>query len=157
MDVQIFVLSTMSPELTHTYFRTSHIDIDIDTPTIQRVRWPRADGALSVSLWVASQHPIVDNLAAMLLPYMDACVCLYHDHSAMSCIRVRKAMDTLQKFSDEIWLQSTVTPPIRMRHESRIRKFYTKHGFERPQRNGKLKDTIEEILRVDLNIFKYLS
>ena len=123
MDVQIFVLSTMSPELTHAYFQSTHLDINIETPSIQRIRWPRSDGALSVSLWVANQHPVVENLAGMLLPYMDACICLYHDHSAMSCVRVRKAMDILQKYSDEIWLQSTVTPPIRMRHESRIKNF----------------------------------
>lgn len=155
MEVQIFLLSTMSGAMTAAYLKASGITFDgTAETTVQRARWKRPSGCASVSLWIACQHPVVDALAAELVPYMDASICLWHDHDALSCVRVRNAMNTLERFTREIWLQSTDRPRVTIQHKSRIRKFYTAHGFERPHRMGCLSETIEDILKVDLNIFK---
>ena len=159
MEVHVFILSTMSREMTAAYFKRYNVPFDPSNVTVQRYRWRRrtAKEALSVSLWLACQHPVVDALASSIVPYMDTSVCLYHDHNAMSCVRVRNAMATLQRHTDSIWLMSTTMPRLRIQHASRIKKCYNRDGFERPLLTGPLHENIEEMIRVDLNVCKYLD
>ena len=89
---------------------------------------------------------------------MDACICLYHDNDPLSCLRVRNAVKLMEKFSDNIWLMVTNKPVLRIRHESKIRKFFDRNGFLRPLlMENNIQESIEKILDVDLNVNKYLS
>ena len=159
MDIQIFVLSTMSPESTAANLNLVNISFDKTKGTIQRFRLDRKkSSAISVSLWIGCQHPLTNILLESTLPYMDACICLYHDNDPLSCLRVRNAVKLMEKFSDNIWLMVTNKPVLRIRHESKIRKFFDRNGFLRPLlMENNIQESIEKILDVDLNVNKYLS
>ena len=159
MDIQIFILSTMSPESTAANLNLVDISFDKTKGTIQRFRLNRKkSSAISVSLWIGCQHPLTNILLESTLPYMDACICLYHDNDPLSCLRVRNAVKIMEKFSDNIWLMVTNKPVLRIRHESKIRKFFDRNGFLRPLlMENNIQESIEKILDVDLNVNKYLS
>ena len=146
----------MSPEMTSAVMQAVHIDFNIESG-IQRFRWKRPTSAgIAVSVWIACQGPLVNELLKSTVPYMDACLCLYHDHDALSCLKVRKAISLLESLNDAIWLMSTGIPKQRIRHESRIKKFYNKDGFERPLLTGTLTENIEQLLKIDLKVLKKL-
>lgn len=144
----------MSPEMMATVMRTAHIDVGTEVG-IRRFRWKRPTSAgIVVSVWIACQGPLVNELLKSTVPYMDACLCVYHDHDALSCLKVRKAISLLESLNDAIWLMSTDVPKQRIRHKSRIKKFYNKDGFERPLLTGTLSENIEQLLKVDLKVLK---
>lgn len=155
MEIHICILSTMTPLATAAYLKTSDLEFQSDYPSVQRFRITRPS-SLVVSLWVVCQHPLTNEMLNCTIPYMDACICLYHDHSPVSCLRVRKAMSLLQPLSDAIWLMSTTIPRSRLTHESKIKKFYDKNGFERKLLTGTLEENIEELIDVDLKILKHI-
>jgi hypothetical protein len=159
MEIQIFILSTMSPESTAANLNIIDIDFDKTKGTIQRFRLDRKKtSAISVSLWIGCQHPLTNILLESTIPYMDACICLYHDNDPLSCLRVRTAIQLLEVYCDNIWLMVTNKPILRIRHESKIRKFFDRNGFLRPLLVGEnIQENIEKILNVDLNVSKYLS
>ena len=149
----------MSPESTAANLSIVDIPFDKTKGTIQRFRLNRKkSSAISVSLWVGCQHPLTNILLESTLPYMDACICLYHDNDPLSCLRVRNAVKLMEKFSDNIWLMVTNKPVLRIRHETKIRKFFDRNGFLRPLlMENNIQESIEKILDVDLNVNKYLS
>lgn len=149
----------MSPESTAANLNLVDISFDKTKGTIQRFRLNRKkSSAISVSLWIGCQHPLTNILLESTLPYMDACICLYHDNDPLSCLRVRNAVKIMEKFSDNIWLMVTNKPVLRIRHESKIRKFFDRNGFLRPLlMENNIQESIEKILDVDLNVNKYLS
>ena len=110
-----------------------------------------------VSLWIGCQHPLINTLLESTLPYMDASICLYHDNDPLSCLRVRNAVHLMEKYCDNIWLMVTNKPRLRIQHKSKIRKFFDRNGFLRPLLNENIKENIEKILEVDLNVNKFLS
>ena len=91
----------MSPESTAANLSIVDIPFDKTKGTIQRFRLNRKkSSAISVSLWVGCQHPLTNILLESTLPYMDACICLYHDNDPLSCLRVRNAVKLMEKFSE---------------------------------------------------------
>lgn len=157
MDVHIFILSTMSPRMTNAFFRTVNIDFKI-LPNIQRFQWQRNNNTgKRVSIWAACQHPLLNDMFQNIFPYMDAAICLYHDHDAMSCLKVRKAVELLSPLQEHIWLMPTNIPKLDRRHESRIKKMYNRDGFVRPLLDGAFHENIESLLEIDLNTAKYLN
>ena len=155
MEVHICIFSTMTPLATAACLKTADIEFEAELPSYQRFRWTRPS-SLAVSIWVVCQCPLSNELLNCTIPYMDACICLYHDHSPVSCLRVRKAMSLLEPLTDAIWLMSTTVPRSRLTHKSQIKKFYDKNGFERTLLRGTLKDNIEKLIDVDLKILKHI-
>jgi hypothetical protein len=155
MEVHICIFSTMTPVATAACLKLSDLYFDAQLPSFQRFRWTRPS-SLAVSVWVVCQHPLTNELLNSTIPYMDACICLYHDHSPVSCLRVRKAMSLLEPLTDAIWLMSTTVPRSRLTHQSKIRKFYDKNGFERSLLTGTLRENIEKLIEVDLKLLKHI-
>ena len=155
MEVHLFFFSTMTPRATAAYLKTADLEFDAQWPSVQRFRWNRPS-SLSISIWVACQHPLANELLDCIIPYMDASICLYHDHSPVSCLRVRKAMSLLEPLTDAIWLMSTTVPRSRVAHKSRIKKFYDKNGFERTLLRGGLTENLEKLIDVDLKVLKHI-
>ena len=83
MEVHIMLLSTMNPEMTRDFLALYDLEFDATPGTICKLHW-HIEMPVSISLWVACQHPVVEHLSASFLPHMDACVCLYHD--TMGCL-----------------------------------------------------------------------
>lgn len=158
MEVHIFILSTMNGEMTHQFLRENNLDFEL-SESIQRFRWSRssANTGKTASLWCTTHEPLTSEMLPNIVPYMDACICLYHDHDALSCLQVRKAMDKLSAQNDHIWLMPTTIPNVDTKHKSRIKKFYNKSGFERPQIIGTLSHAIEEILNIDILNLNHLN
>jgi len=127
--------------------------------SIQKFIFPR-DGVTKMTIWIACQDAIVHELLPAILPYMDAAVCWYHDHSALSCLKVRNAVSTLEQYTDMIWLMNTVIPKLRMKHYSKIKKMYNKHGFQRELLTDTLSLNFEHILhhlQYSLQIQKHVN
>ena len=141
----------MTPEDTRLNLSLYNIDFDCSA-SVQKFRWIRREknGPITISLWVACQHPIVEHLADSFVPHMDACVCWYHDHDGLSCMKVLHGMTLLQKTHSNVWLMMTVVPKKSQKHESRIRKYYCENGFPIKRLDSTLEENIEEILRVHL-------
>ena len=156
MEVHIMILSTMSVSDTASNLRPYNIAFDEQEGTIQKFKWVRENGPVSVSLWVACMHPLTQHLAASFVPHMDACVCWYHDHDGLSCVRVQAGMELLQSLHENVRLMATTFPEKYPKHASRVRKYYSTHGFEIERLMSNLPMNIEEILRVHLNIQKHL-
>lgn len=156
MEVHVFILSTMSPETTSIYLNAQHLEYEY-TDSIQRFQWKRQNNAgISVTVWVACQSPLINELIENTLTHMDACICLYHDHDALSCLKMRKAMQRLEMYNENIFPMMTTTPQLLNKHKSRVQKFYNKDGFERERFTGTLTNTIERLLRTNLDVFKSL-
>lgn len=156
MEIHIFIWSTMSPEMTRDNLYLHGIEFDpTNAGTIQRFKWPRK-GPMSVSLWITCHHPISFELSNSIIPYMDACVCWYHDHDAMSCIRVDAAMKLIEQFSSTISLMTTTTPQVDFSHKSKVRKYYDDMGFERRRMTQSLPDCIEVFVANHLQFHKHL-
>jgi len=155
MEVHICIFSTMTPTATTACLKGAQLDFDASLPSFQRFRWTRPS-SLAVSVWVVCQHPLTNELLNSTIPYMDACICLYHDHSPVSCLRVRKAMSLLAPLTDALWLMSTTVPSSRLAHKSKIKKFYDTNGFERTVLRGTLRENIEQLINVDLKILKHI-
>ena len=129
MEFHIFILSTMSLEMTQANLKIYGIPC---------------------------QHPVSQHLSQSLLPFMDANVVWYHDNAALSCVKVREAVSSLEEIVDNIWLMATVVPVVRVVHESRIELCYDMNGFVRPYTCGTLKNSIEKILKSELMVQKSL-
>jgi hypothetical protein len=156
MEFHICILSTMTPELTAANLRSFDIDFQLVPGSIQKIRWPRAFD-ISITLWVCHQHPVSDELIGSLLPYMDVATVWYHDHSSMSCLKVRSAVALLERSISNIWLMATRMPLVRLVHQSRVEKCYDNNGFLRPCcKDYTLEKGIEEILRSELKVQKSL-
>lgn len=123
--------------------------------SIQRFEMQKQQSSLTITLWVASMSPLMNILMRNSVPYVDGCICLYHDHDALSCMRVESAMEMLKPLHDWIALMPTTIPRVNRHHESRIHTYYNKDGFERPQLTGNL---IENIQKMALNtkVLKYI-
>lgn len=156
MEVHVFLLSTMTPSDTAANLHEHGLTFDSVSGTVQKLRWVRQDRPVSVCLWVACVHPLLEHLAPSFVPHMDACVCWYHDHDGLSCIKVHGAMTLLQSLHDNVRLMATTLPEKRTQHDSRIRRQYDAHGFEIQRLVSSLDTNIEEILRVHLNIQRNL-
>lgn len=154
MEVHLCLWSTMSPKMTRANLILYGIEFDeTEEGNIQRFRWGRR-GPVCVSLWVTCQHPIVSGLASSLLPYMDACVCWYHDHDAISCIRVDAGMQILEKYNSNVWLMATAIPKVNPPHQSKIRKYFDDMGFERTRLTSSLDKNIEMFVKRHLQYKK---
>ena len=137
----------MSPKQIRANLVLNGIDFDeTENVCIQKFLWPRS-GPVGVTVWVVCHHPLVSGLASSLLPYMDMCICWYHDHDAMSCVRVEAAMEVLQMYNSNIWLMTTVIPRASHLHKSKIRKYYDEMGFERERLTSDLNDSIEFLIK----------
>ena len=146
----------MTPELTAANLKPFDIELQLVPGSIQKIRWPRAL-EISITLWVCHQHPVSDELLGSLLPFMDVSTVWYHDHSSLSCLKVRSAVGLLERFVSNIWLMSTRMHILRVIHRSRIQKCYDKNGFLRPCcKDYTIDATIEEILRSELSVQKRL-
>ena len=157
MEVHVFILSCQSPKMATAFFRNSSVDIDV-RDDIQRFEWHRPNRHdRKVSVWTACHSPLTTDLLPLIVPYMDAVVCLYHDHDALSCLKMRSAMSSLSPYHGVIYPMMTAIPRLHRRHASRIKKFYNKDGFEREMLTGTLAEMIEKILKLDLNITKTLD
>ena len=156
MEFHICVLSTMSLQSTASNFKNYDIEYQLVSDTIQKIRWPRAND-ISITLWVCHQSPVSNELLTFLLPYMDVATVWYHDHSSLSCLKVKSAVRLLEKHLSNIWLVPTRVPRLQTIHKSRIEKCYDKNGFLRPLCRGYTLDVaIEEILRSELKVQKRL-
>lgn len=156
MEFHICILSTMSAEMTQANFRLFDIECEFSPGSIQKIRWPRAMD-ISITLWVAHCNPVSAFLLENLLPFMDVCVCWYHDHSAISCLKVRNAVSTLNGNGNNVWLMASQVPRLRDTHKSRVKKMYDDNGFLRPRcKDYTLDKQIEEILRSELKVQKRL-
>jgi hypothetical protein len=156
MEVHILLLSTMTLQDTASNLSGIGLEFDTVSGTIQKLRWTRKSGAVSVSLWVACVHPLVEHMASSFVPHMDACVCWYHDHDGISCLKVDHALTFLQSMHDNVRLMATALPEKHTKHESRIKRHYNRHGFEIQRLTSSLEINIEEILRIHLDIQKKL-
>jgi hypothetical protein len=136
-SLHVFILSTMSADLTKLAL---DIELDPQPGTIQSFAWDK-----HTTLWIACQHPVVCCLAESILPYMDHCVCWYHDQCALSCLRVHACMTFLEKYNHNISLMTT-TRPCGVAHESRIRKYFNHHGFVRKCYNQEFQDNVRSLL-----------
>jgi|TARA_B110000977_G_scaffold200605_1_gene291756 hypothetical protein len=141
MDTHLFILSTMSPALTNAAL--PNFDFDTKAGTIQKFKLDN-----QTTIWIACQHPVINCLAESIVPYMDACVCWYHDHCTLSCLRVQNCMTFLQKYHQNISLMTTIKPALLYRHHSKIKKYYNNHGF---QRKHYLKDFIINVQNIILD------
>lgn len=155
MEFHIFVLSTMSVEMTQANLNKYNKTFILDDSIIQKFNWER-DGEISVCLWVISQHPASMELSKNLMQFMDACCVWYHDKSALSCVKVREGVNFIEKHNDNIWLMSTTIPSIRISHKSRIERCFDSNGFERPYLYTTLDTSIEKILETELKVQKNL-
>lgn len=154
MEVHVCLWSTMSPKMTRANLLLYGVDFnEVENGCVQRFRWARS-GPISVSLWVTCQHPLVSSLASSLLPYMDTCVCWYHDSDALSCVRVEAAMELLQKYGSDTCLMATVVPRLAHAHKSKIRKYYDDMGFERRRLTCDLNENIEMLVKRHLKYKK---
>lgn len=152
MDFNIFVLSTMTSEMTSANFRKYDLDYScIFSGGIQKIHWPRKL-TINVKLWCAEQHPVSAELMPSLLPFMDACIIWYHDHSPLSCLKVSNAVSEVTRYTDNIWLLGTTTPVIHQKHASRIQKSYNRYGFLRPCLTKPLDKSLEIILKNELTL-----
>lgn len=150
MDFNIFVLSTMSLE--DTKKRCLYYDLKFeDSICIQKLTWPRRL-SISVKLWIGVVHPVVNELLKDVLPYMDACVVWYHDHCVKSCLKVQGAVSSLSSIVDNLWLVGASFDLRRDKHASKIKKTYNQNGFERPCLIKPLDNSIEIILRSQLEL-----
>ena len=157
MEVHVLILSTMSSMMTIAFLKYNNIDIVVDKD-IQRFNWTRSKlHQRKLTIWIACHTPLTNELLSSLVPYMDAVVCLYHDHDALSCLKMRAAMESVSRFHDVIYPMMTAVPRLHRRHQSRIQKFYNKNGFERERLTGALHEAVERILKLDLNIVKTLD
>lgn len=156
MEVHIFLLSTMSAEDTAANLQPYGITFDTQEGTIQKFKFPIEGQPISVSLWVARLHPLLEHLSTSFVPHMDAVACWYHDHDGISCLQVKQAMELLQKIHSNVRLMATTTPVKNHGHASRIRRYYNENGFPIDRFTETLDKNIEEILRVHLDIQKSL-
>ena len=159
MDIQICIMSAMSPQQTKDYFKHYGVECEAVDGRIQRVRWvPPRRSAITVSLWITTCHPLIYALGESFLPYMDATMCLWHDHDALSCIKIPEAVPQVEAYTQSIWLASTTYPP-KLRNTGRaVRKFYDMHGFERPlYHQSTLVDMIERITKHHISMVKHLK
>lgn len=156
MEVHIFIWSTMSPEMTAQNLNEIGFRFDTSAGTIQRFRWTRGNhDALQVSLWVACTHPLIYTLVEMCMSSMDACVCLYHDHDTLSCLRVENTVRKMEQYTDSIWLMTTTFPRILTPHASKVTKYYDSNGFERTRLTKGIGDNIKQILQTHLSQHRY--
>ncbi len=156
MEVHFFILSTMSYDMTKANLPEFPFE---KGPVIQKFIFPR-QGVIKMTIWIACQDAIINELLPEILPYMDAAICWYHDHSPLSCLKVRNAVSTLEQCIDTIWLMNTTIPKLRMKHQSKIKKMYNKIGFQRPMLSDTLANNFEQILHSlqhSLQIQKYLN
>ena len=134
----------MTPRATAACLNASGIAATSEN-SIHRFKIQRQRSSLTVTLWVASMSPLVNVLVGNIVPYMDGCACLYHDHDALSCARVNSAIDLLKEMHDSISLIATTVPVVTRRHYSMIKTFYNKDGFERPLLTGTLMENINQL------------
>lgn len=135
----------MCARATAAFLNSSGIEATSEN-SIQRFKIQKQKSSLTVTLWVASMSPLMNVLIANIVPYVDGCLCLYHDHDALSCVRVNSAMELLGNMHDSITLMNTTVPALNRRHLSRIKTFYNNDGFERPLLTGTLMDNIHEMV-----------
>ena len=145
MEVHFFILSTMTPEITRCNLARHSLQFNT-APSIQKFVFPRT-GVTKMTIWVACQDAIINDLLPSILPYMDAAICWYHDQSTLSCLKVREAVSKLETFTDSIWLMDTTFPTLRVQHQSKIKKMYNQHGFVRELLSQTIPQNFEHILQ----------
>lgn len=151
MDIHVFVLSTMSADMTRQNLEGYGYTFDT-RPSIQKFRWiPAHRSGVTVCLWICTMHPLCTALAASLIPYMDACILWYHDHDAMSCMRVEGGMRLLQQKGVPLSILASVTPRVEQSHASRVRRHFDEHGFEYRRITGTL------LVALDTSLDTYMS
>ena len=157
MEIHICILSTMTPRMTQANMNSVGIECDLKEGTIQKFRWSRGKGAYKVTIWIACMHPVVTSLASSFLPYMDACLCWYHDHDGLSCARVSAAMAILERYGTNISLMVTNVPCLQYPHKSNVRKYYDKLGFERDRLQATFAENIEAMVQNHCSYHKQLK
>ena len=130
MEVHVFILSTMSPETTSMYLNVQHLEYEY-TDSIQRFQWKRQNKAgISVTVWVACQSPLINELIGNTLTHMDACICLYQTmmHFLSKNAQGHATIGNVQRkhisYDDN-------DATLLNKHKSKVQKFYNKDGFER--------------------------
>ena len=137
----------MPVEMTRQHLNEHGFTLDTSPGTIQRFHWSRGrDDTFHISLWVATTHPLVRELTTVLLPFMDACICWYHDHHTLSCLRVHETIRYMEEYTDSIWLMVTTFPRVLTPHASRVTRFYDANGFERTRLKGEFFENLSHIV-----------
>jgi len=146
----------MTPEMTAANFKLYDIEYEYKSGCIQKIRWPRTS-EISITLWLVHQHPVSDELLKFLLPFVDVSIVWYHDHSSLSCLKVKNGVKLITLPSSNVWLSATQIPKLHRIHRSRVEKCYDKNGFLRPHcKDYTLEKNIEEILKSELKVQKNL-
>ena len=138
MNEHIFIVSTMTIELTASVFQEIGIELNISN-SIQKFQYNNKQ------FWIACMHPILLTLSESLLPYVDKCVLLYHKHDILSCLRVENTMRFLNQQHVHIDIISVSQPLLVVRHQSLVRKQYNQIGFLRLFLTGNLAETLKQI------------
>jgi hypothetical protein len=141
MEKHLFILSTMSPELTRKALGEIGLEFQTERGIIQKFKWGNA-----IQLWVACHHPVVAALADSILPHMDVVVCWYHNKCAKSCLRVHNSMEFLSKYHHNIVLMATAVPALDHPRKSLVRKYYNNDGFVRKYYNQTFAKNVLQIL-----------
>lgn len=157
MEIHICILSTMTPRMTKANLNASGVEFDETEGIVQKFRWSRGQGAYKVTLWVACLHPVVNMLASSFIPYMDACVCWYHDHDGLSCARVAATMALFERYASMTRLMVTTMPRLQYPHKSNVRKYYNKLGFEHERLQGTFAENVEHIVQQHFTYKKHLD
>ena len=135
MNTNIFIISTMTPDLTSQVF--SNI-VKINYDTIQKFEYNNKQ------LWIACQSPILQCMAENIIPHADKCVVLYHKNDVLSCMRVANTVQFVSGFNENIEL-AAVSLPILPSVNSLVKKKYDSNGFLRKFYTGIIQDIIENI------------
>ena len=133
--MNIFIISTMTPDLTSQAF--SNI-VKINYDTIQKFEYNNKQ------LWIACQSPILQCMAENIIPHADKCVILYHKNDVLSCLRVKNTVQYVSVYNDNINL-AAVSLPILPSVNSLVKKDYDKNGFLRKFTTGSIQNIIENI------------
>lgn len=142
MEKHVFLLSTMTPELTKSVLFKVGFDFQLEKGIIQKFKWNN-----NVQLWVACHHPVVAAMADSIIPHMDVVVCWYHNGCAKSCLRVHNSIEFLNKYHDNIVMMATDVPALDHPQKSFVKKYYNKHGFLRKYYNQTFEKNILQIMK----------
>ena len=91
------VLSTMNPVMTRDFFALYDLEFDATPGTICKLHWHN-EMPVSISLWVACQHPIVEHLSDCVLLPPQASLFVF-PHPVLP--RLRRQRGKVQKRGDE--------------------------------------------------------
>jgi hypothetical protein len=137
MQTHVFIISTMSFELTSLIFKPIGICL-IQTATIQKFEFNNKQ------FWISIMDPVLQCMGEDVLPYTDKCVVIYHKHDVLSCLRVKGTLHFVEKYQDKIDIVA-VNQPILKPNTSLVKRQYNKLGFLRNFFTGDLENIINKL------------